>query len=71
MHSVSPAFSRSSSAIRSSIRAVHVLERRDQSRRVGARPGGSFASSEPISSSVRPSRWANTMNAIRRSTGRR
>ena len=36
----------------------------------GARSGGSFASSAPISSSVRPTRWAKTMNAIRRSTGR-
>ena len=37
MHSVRPAFSRSSSAIRSSIRALQLLDRRDQSRRVGAR----------------------------------
>jgi hypothetical protein len=71
MHSVRPTFSRSSSAIRSSIRAPHLLDRRDQSRRVGARSAGSLASSEPISSSVSPTRWANTMNAIRRSTGRR
>ena len=42
MHSVSPAFRRSSSAIRSSIRAVQPLDSRDQSRRVGARSGGSL-----------------------------
>ena len=36
MHSVSPSLRRSSSAIRSSIRDVHVAESRDQSRRVGA-----------------------------------
>ena len=70
MHSVSPAFSRSSSAIRSSIRADHPLDSRAQSLRVGARSGGSLASSTPISSSVSPIRWANTMNAIRRKTGR-
>ena len=46
MHSVSPALRRSSSAIRSSIRAVQVLESRDQSR-AGRRPvGGSLASSD-------------------------
>ena len=44
MHSVRPDLSRSSSAMRSSIRADHVLESRDQSRRVGARSGGSLAS---------------------------
>ena len=43
-------------------------ERRDQSRFVGARSGGSLASSPAISSRVRPTRWAKTMNAIRRST---
>ena len=36
MHSVSPSLSRSSSAMRSSIRDLQVAERRDQSRRVGA-----------------------------------
>ena len=56
--------------MRSSIRPLQPLERRDQSRRVGARSGGSLASSVAISSSVRPTRWANTMNAIRRSTAR-
>ena len=56
--------------MRSSIRDVHVAERRDQSRRVGAWWGGSLASSAPISSSVSPMRWAKTMKAIRRSTGR-
>ena len=45
-------------------------ERRDQSRFVGARSGGSLASSPAISSRVRPTRWAKTMNAIRRRTGR-
>ena len=57
--------------MRSSIRAAQVLESRDQSRRVGARSGGSFASSAPISSSVSPTRWAKTMKAMRRSTGAR
>jgi hypothetical protein len=56
--------------MRLSIRSLHPLESRDQSRRVGARFSGSFLSSPPISSSVRPIRWANTMNAMRRSTGR-
>ena len=69
MHSVNPARRRWSSAIRRSIRSVHVLESRDQSLRVGARCGGSFASSLPISSSVSPIRCAKTMNAIRRRTG--
>ena len=45
MHSVRPALSRSSSAIRSSIRSLQVPESFDQSRFVGARSGGSFASS--------------------------
>ena len=48
---------------------VHLLDRRDQSRLVGARSGGSLASSPPISSRFSPMRWANTMKAIRRSTG--
>ena len=70
MHSVRPTLSRSSSAIRASMRVDHVLLSRDQSRFVGARSGGSFASSAAISSSVRPTRWAKTTNAIRRSTDR-
>ena len=70
MHSVRPRLSRSSSAIRSSIRALQPLDRRDQSRRVGARSAGSLVSSVPISSSDNPTRWAKTMKAIRRSTGR-
>ena len=56
--------------MRSSMRAVQRLDRRDQSRALGARSGGSLASSAPISSSVSPMRWAKTMKAIRRSTGR-
>ena len=36
----------------------------------GRAVGGSVASSAPISSSESPTRWAKTMNAIRRSTGR-
>ncbi len=70
MHSVRLPLRRSSSAMRASILAVHVLESRAQSRRVGARSGGSLASSAPISSSVSPTRWAKTMKAMRRSTGR-
>ena len=46
MHSVSPARSRSSSAIRSSMREVQLAESRDQSRRLGAwSPGSLFSSS--------------------------
>jgi hypothetical protein len=71
MQSVRPALSRSSSAIRSSMRALHRRDSTDQSPRVGARPPGNCASSAAISSSVRPTRCANTMKAIRRSTGRR
>ena len=56
--------------MRSSMRALQFVVRRAQSRRVGARSGGSLASSPPISSSVRPTFWAKTMNAMRRSTGR-
>ena len=56
--------------MRSSIRLVHLLDSRDQSRLVGARSGGSLDSSAPISSRLSPIRWANTMNAMRRSTGR-
>jgi hypothetical protein len=52
------------------MRELQVRDSDDQSRRVGARSGDSFASSEPISSSVRPIRWANTMKAIRRSVAR-
>ena len=70
MHSVSPRRRRSSSTIRSSIRVVHFDESRDQSRLVGARSGGSFASSPAISSRLRPMRWAKTMKAIRRNTER-
>ena len=70
MHSVNPALSRSSSAMRSSILSDHVPESLAQSRLVGARSGGSFASSEPISSRDRPTLWAKTMNAIRLSTVR-
>ena len=55
--------------MRSSMRAAPAGDRRAQSRRLGARSGGSFASSAPISSSVSPTRWANTMKAMRRSTG--
>ena len=40
MHSVSPALSRSSSAMRASMREAQVLERRDQSVRVGVWPEG-------------------------------
>jgi len=70
MHSVSPALSRSSSAIRSSMRPRHGSDSLAQSRRPGARSPGSVANSAPISSSDRPMRYANTMNAMRRSTGR-
>src|SRR6478735_1771106 len=70
MHWVSPARRRSSSWIRSSIRDVHVRDRRDQSPRVGARPGGSLPSSTAISSRVSPTRCAKTTKAIRRSTAR-
>jgi hypothetical protein len=56
--------------MRSSIRACQVVESRAQSRRFGTRSEGSFASSWPISSSVRPIFWAKTMNAIRRMTAR-
>jgi hypothetical protein len=70
MHSVSPIRSRSSSAIRSSMRAVHPDDSRDQSSRPGTRSSGSFASSPPISSSDSPTRWAKTMNAILRSVTR-
>jgi hypothetical protein len=52
------------------MRPLQPLESRAQSRRVGARSGGSFASSAAISSSVRPIRCAKTMKAIRLSTGR-
>jgi hypothetical protein len=51
--------------MRSSMRAVHWLERRDQSFPVGARCAGSLASSAPISSSESPMRCAKTMKAIR------
>ena len=68
MHSVNPSLRRSSSAIRSSIWALHQLESRAQSRRVGTRWGGRVASSAPICSSVSPTCWANTMKAIRRRT---
>lgn len=44
MHSVRPDFRRWSSAIRSSIRALHVLDSRAQSRRIGALSGGSLSS---------------------------
>ena len=50
---------------------LQLVVRRAQSRRVGARSGGSLASSSPISSSVRPTFWAKTMNAMRRRTGAR
>jgi hypothetical protein len=56
MHSVKPAFRRSSSAMRSSMRAVHWLDSRDQSFPVGARLAGSLARSAPISSSDSPTR---------------
>ena len=49
---------------------VHSPDSRAQSRRVGTRSGGSFASSAPISSSDSPIRCANTMKAMRRSTER-
>jgi hypothetical protein len=52
------------------MRDDHRLESRAQSERVGARSGGSLASSVLISSSESPTRWAKTMNAIRRNTGR-
>ena len=41
-----------------------------QSLRAGARSGGSLSSSTRISCSVSPIRWAKTMKAIRRRTGR-
>ena len=53
--------------MRSSMREVHALERRAQSRPVGVRCAGSLASSAPISSRDKPTRWAKTMNAMRRS----
>jgi hypothetical protein len=56
MHSVRPAFRRSSSAIRPSMRDFQTLERRAQSRPVGTRCGGSFASSVAISSRDIPTR---------------
>ena len=71
MQSDSPSLSRSSSAIRAPMRALHESLNRAQSARLGTRPGGSPASSAPISSSViSPARWANTMNATRRTTAR-
>ena len=54
MHSVRPARRRSSSAIRSSIRELQPRERRDQSRLVGARFGGSLASSPVVDHPVFP-----------------
>ena len=56
--------------MRSSIRALHAVERFDQSFRLGTLSAGSFASSPPISSRLRPTRCANTMKATRRITGR-
>ena len=70
MHSVIPSRSRCSSSMRSSIRPCHVPDSLAQSRRPGTRSVGSFASSSPISSSVSPTRCANTMNATRRITAR-
>jgi hypothetical protein len=67
MHRVRPARSRSSSAMRSSIRLVQLEESFAQSARSGTRFAGSLASSTATSWSVRPIRWAKTMNAIRRS----
>ena len=66
-----PRLRRSSSAIRSSIRALQPLDRRDQSRLVGRavrRAAWRARRRSPPASG--PTRWAKTMNAIRRSTGR-
>ena len=63
MHSVSPCFSRSNSAIRSSSREVHALDSRAQSRRVGAAPPGSLLSSSRISLRERPILCAKTIES--------
>ena len=53
--------------MRASMRAVQAAESCSQSRCVGVRPSGSFASSAATSSSDSPIFWANRMKAMRRS----
>ena len=67
MHPVRLSFSRSSSAIRSSMWAVQLIDRRDHSR-LSARDRGELVQLGVISPNDKPIRWANTMNAIRRNT---
>ena len=63
--------SRSSRSIWASIRGRQPAESRAQSALVGVRPSGSVASASLISSRVRPTRWADRMNATRRRVARR
>ena len=62
--------SRSSRSICASIRGRQPRLSRAQSALVGVRPSGSVASASAISSRVSPTRWAERMNATRRSVAR-
>src|SRR3954453_2381132 len=70
MHVVRSSRSRSSSAIRSSRWRRHPRESLAHCALVGARSGGNVVSASAISLSERPTRWADEMNASRRSTCR-